>query len=276
MAVVINKVWSAFFNSNPASGSTNQSEDGSKFSVTLNNPLRLPESVVSCKMGVVSASIWNSSPNLSAAFNNNEFRFTVSSTQYLITIPDGLYSLSDLSAYLTSQFSIRGLSPPPFSFSANEPTGQVIITYRDATLSLDFTGNSVGVILGFPSATYPYPQATGGVLYSPAVAKLNRNNSYLIKTTLVSSGIPLNSSAQGIISSIPIPAGSVNSLIAYNPPQILWFDCSELIGSTKSNFSFELTNENLQPTPTSGNYYSFTVLIEYGVLLSNMDLPMKP
>jgi hypothetical protein len=93
---------------------------------------------------------------------------------------------------------------------------------------------------------------------------------------MISNGIPINSNAQGILASIPIPAGSVNSIISYAPNQILWFDASELIGSPKMNFSFQLTNENLQLTPTNGDYWSFTVLIEYSVLMTNQDVPLRP
>ena len=77
MSVVINKVWSGFFNSNPLSGSTNQSADGSQFSVNMNTPLKILASAISCRMAVLSASIWNTSPNVSPLFKNNLFRYSV-------------------------------------------------------------------------------------------------------------------------------------------------------------------------------------------------------
>ena len=169
---------------------------------------------------------------------------------------------------------LLGLPANLFILTANTPTQQCVITYLNNSLSLDFTFNSVGSLLGFDSQAYLYP--VNGILYSPNVAKLNRNNSYLIRTNMISNGVPINSNAQGIIASIPIPAGSVNSIISYAPNQILWFDASELIGSPKMNFSFQLTNENLQLTPTNGDYWSFTVLIEYSVLMTNQDVPLRP
>ena len=90
MSVVINKVWSGFFNSNPLSGSTNQSADGSQFSVNMNTPLKIPASAISCRMAVLSASIWSTSPNISPAFNNNLFRYSSDLTVFkTIVIPEG-------------------------------------------------------------------------------------------------------------------------------------------------------------------------------------------
>ena len=277
MAVVINKVWSGFFNSNPASGSTNQSSDGSKFTVNMNSPLKIPESAISCKMAVLSASIWSTSPNISPLFGNNLFRYSADMTSFkTITIPEGLYSLTDLQSYLSSQFLAQAEPVNLFTISGNEPTQQTIITYSGATCVLDFTTNSVGSLMGFLPQVYNFPAVTHGLLFSQSPAAFNRNNSYLISTNMISSGIPVNSNGRGIIASIPIPAGSVNSIISYEPNQLLYFDASELIGAPKTNFQFSLTNENLLFTPTNGDYWSFTVMIEYGVLLTDQNVPMRP
>jgi len=277
MSVVINKVWSGFFNSNPASGSTNQSSDGSKFTVNMNSPLKIPESAISCRMAVLSASIWNTSPNISPLFGNNLFRYSTNTTVFkTITIPEGLYSLDDLQSYLSSQFLAQGEPANLFVISGDQPTQESIITYSTALCVLDFTTNSVGSLMGFLPQVYVYPTITSGLLFSQSTAAFNRNNSYLISTNMISNGIPVNSNGRGIIASIPIPAGSVNSIISYEPNQLLYFDAGELIGAPKTNFQFSLTNENLQPTPTNGDYWSFTVMIEYGVLLTDQNVPLRP
>ena len=139
MSVIIPKCWSAFFNSDPLSGSTNLTEDGDKFSVTLNTPLKLPPSTIAVRMGVVSASIWNTSFNVSSGFYNNLFSFTVSGASRTITIPNGLYSLSDLQTYLNNQFVLLGLPANLFILTANTPTQQCVITYLNNSLSLDFS-----------------------------------------------------------------------------------------------------------------------------------------
>lgn len=278
MSVIINKVWNGFFNSNPLSGSVNQSADGSNFSVNLTTPLRIPPSAISCKAGIVSASIWNTSPNVGAVFKNNLFRYSVDSGANYTTfiIPDGLYSLNDLTAYLGQRWQQLGLSNSLFKIYGNQPTQQTLIGFASSTCILDFTGDSVGSIMGFPPAVYTFPFPTAGVLYSPNAASFNRNNSYLISTNMVSTGIPVNSNGQGIIASIPIPNNSINAIISYEPNQINWFDASELIGTSKMNVNFQLSNENLSPTPTSGDYWSFSFMIEYQVLLSDQEIPLRP
>ena len=277
MSVVINKVWSGFFNSNPLSGSTNQSADGSQFSVNMNTPLKIPASSISCRMAVLSASIWNTSPNVSPLFNNNLFRYSVNGTTfYTISIPEGLYSLTDLQNYLSSQWVAQGFSPTQFKISGNQPTQQTVIAFADDNNILDFTTNSVGSLMGYLPQVYNYPTASNGLLFSQASAAFNRNNSYLISTNMISNGIPVNSNARGIIASIPIPAGSVNSIISYEPNQLTYFDASELIGASKTNFLFQLSNENLQPTPTNGDSWAFTIMIEYGVLMTDQPVPLRP
>ena len=277
MSVVINKVWSGFFNSNPLSGSTNQSADGSQFSVNMNTPLKIPASAISCRMAVLSASIWSTSPNISPAFNNNLFRYSSDLTVFkTIVIPEGLYSLTDLQSYLSSQFIAQAEPSNLFQISGNQPTQQSIITFFNSACVLDFTTNSVGSLMGFLPQVYNFPAVSHGLLFSQAPASFNRNNSYLISTNMISNGIPVNSNGRGIIASIPIPAGSVNSIISYEPNQLLYFDAGELIGSPKMNFSFSLTNENLQPTPTNGDYWSFSLMIEYGVLMTDQPVPLRP
>lgn len=64
---------------------------------------------------------------------------------------------------------------------------------------------SVGVILGFPAAAVTASSANQTV-FGSSVVMLNRNNTYLIFTDLIPGGIPTNSSAAGLIASVPITA----------------------------------------------------------------------
>src|SRR5690348_4799178 len=107
MSVILKKSASYVFNSDTSAGAQNVSADGSMFQISLSSPLRIPRDAVDVKMGVIQANIWNTSPNISAAFGNNLFKFTTSvapAGTHTITIPDGLYSVAVLSSYLSSQF----------------------------------------------------------------------------------------------------------------------------------------------------------------------------
>ena len=110
MPSLLRKRFTTYYSSDPTTGAQNVSADVSTFTVQLNRPLTIPANAVDCTVAVVQASVWNTSPNIAAAFGNNVFSFVVAETPYTIVIPDGLYSLSGLNAYLSSQFVNLGLA----------------------------------------------------------------------------------------------------------------------------------------------------------------------
>ena len=120
---------------------------------------------------------------------------------------------------------------------------------------------SVGSILGFPVAVITSAIANE-VTYGTTIATLNRNNTYLISGTLVSGGIPTNSTSRGLLAAIPI-ATVPGSQINYTPPNIQWTPAMELIGQNKNQFSFRLTNERNEATPTANETWSFTLMLRY-------------
>jgi len=99
-SVISEKLQSYVFSSNPNQGALNLSADGSSFSVFLDTPIYIPQGVIDCNIDVIAASIWNVSPNISAAFGNNMFYFEHLGTPYVLTIDDGLYSLAQLNGVL--------------------------------------------------------------------------------------------------------------------------------------------------------------------------------
>ena len=278
MAVLLEKSFSYIFNSDPASGSQQLSADGSSFTVTLNLPISIPNSAVDATAGVLQANIWNTSPNISAQFNNNIFRFTTLQAPagtYTITIPDGLYGVEDLNTYLSSQFVNLGLSANLISIGGDNSTQKSILTFEFGGDSVDFTvANSVRTVLGFNSEVLTAP-SNNFSFYSENIASFNRNNSYIIASNLVAQGIPVNNQSAGILTTVPIDIAP-GSQINYQPQNVIWFDCTELIGRPKLNISFRLLNQDLEATPTGGEFWAFTLLIRYNVLLSTSVLPLKP
>lgn len=278
MAVLVEKQISYIFNSDPASGSVNLSSDGSVFSVVLNTAISIPRGAVSALGGVVQANIWNTSPNISPAFNNNVFTFTTLTSPagtYTINIPAGLYSVDALNTYLSSQFVNIGLSPALISIGGDYATQLTILTIQSSGDSVDFTvPNSVRTVLGFNSEVLTAPSANY-TFYSEEEAAFNRNNSYIIAGNFVAQGIPVNNQSAGIVATVPISV-EPGSQIPYNPQNVVWFDCTELIGYSKLNMTFRLLNQSLMPTPTTGDYWSFVLVVKYSVLLSTSTLPLKP
>jgi hypothetical protein len=278
MAVLLEKSLSYIFNSDPASGAQNVSADGSVFQVSLNTPISIPKSAIDCSAGVIQAAIWSTSPNIAADFKNNQFEFTTTAAPagtYTLTIPDGLYSVAGLNSYFSSQFTNLGLPSNLITLSGDSATQKSILTFSVSGDSIDFTiANSVREVLGFNAAVITAPSA-GYSFFSDNTAAFNRVNSYIIASNLVSQGIPVNSQSRGIIGTVPISVAP-GSQINYSPQNVVWFDCGELIGSPKINMTFSLLDQDLRPTPTAGDSYSFVILIKYHILLAQGTLPLKP
>ncbi len=277
MSVLLTQSIPCIVNSDPTAGAENVSADGSTFQITLYNPISIPRGCVDCKAGVISSSIWNTSYNIAAAYSNNQFRFTTTSAPagtYTWTIPDGLYSVAGLNGYLSAQFVNTGLPANLITISGDAATQKSIITFLTSGDSIDFTiANTIREVLGFNAAVITAPSANYS-FYSDNVAQFNRINSFIISSNLVSQGIPVNSNSQGIIATVPITAPP-GSQITYTPQNVAWFSAKELIGQNKLNMRFSLLDQNLRPVQVV-DPYSFTLIIEYTILLSSGTLALKP
>ena len=191
-SVISNKVQSYVFSSNPALGATNISADGSSFSVSLDSPIEVPRGVIDCTLDVIAASIWNVSPNIKAAYNNDKFYFSHLGTPYIITIETGLYSLPQLNSYFRRYFVNNGLPNNLIVLSANDSAQTCIITFNYVGTQIDFTQlNTVRTILGFNSELLPNggPSTIIGESYEgESKASFNRINFYYFKSSLVNQG----------------------------------------------------------------------------------------
>ena len=263
--MLIPKSVSFFFSSDPSNKAQSVSPDGSQFTVMLDTPLCLPKNAMGATLSITQASIWNTSYNISALFGNNVFRFRTANNVYDIIFPDGLYSLSGLNSYLSTQFVNLGLSSNLFVVSGDEATQRTVITFINIGDQIDFTvANSVRGILGFNPRVIT-STITGFNAFSESTATFNRVNSYLIRSNLVSQGIPVNSIGNGIITQVPINV-SPGSQINYQPMHPIPVDATELVGMGKNVFTFSLCDQNLRPTPTAGEKWDFVLVINYYIL----------
>jgi len=273
MSVLIPKSASIFFSSDPSVGASNLSSDGSTFTVYLDSPISIPKSAVDCSIEVIQSSIWNTSFNIATDFQNNNFTFTSGGIVRSLTIPDGLYSLGALNAYLATQFVNLGLSSTLLTFSPDDATQRVVLTFLNAGDSVNFTTvNSVRNILGFNSRIVLSPSA-GYNEYSDSSANFNRVNSYLIRSNIVSQGISINNRGAGIIASVPITVAP-GSQINFQPQHPIPVDASELIGNSKNVLTFSLLDQSLRNTPTAGEYWDFVVVFRWSILLTDKKVPM--
>ena len=258
---------SFFFSSDTKAGAQNVSSDGTRFSVQLADPIAIPDGALACELGVVTASIWNNSPNIGPGLgppgvDDNNFQYTTSTAPagtYSITLPTGLYSLAAISSYMSSRFVNNGHAANLFSLSGQAAATITTLTLGD-TARCEQAG-TIGSILGFPSAAIVSTIANQ-VSFGTTIATLNRNNTYLISGDLIAGGIPVNSSASGLIATIPIVAVP-GEQINYTAQNVLWTPARELVGTLKSGFSFWLTNERGEATPTACETWSFTLIIRF-------------
>jgi hypothetical protein len=252
---------SYFFSSDPNSGAQNVSADGSSFSVYLDRPLGLPTNAVGANLGVISATIWNNTFNISQNIGNNVLRYFDSGTPYTHVIPDGQYSVETLLNYIQLSLTVDGFPIDSIAITGDGSTQKVILTVKsnfqlDVTLDLRF-------ILGFDSQLVPVaPSATDVTVYADNAAEFNRVDLYQIKSDIVSGGIPVNNLANNIIASVPITARS-GSQIVYQPYNLTEVDASELVGYKKNTFRVELLDQLGRPTPTNGEIYTFVLRFKY-------------
>ena len=270
---------SILFTSDPAQGAELIGVDGSRFSVDFNTPLTIGDpdglgrrpTAVTCS--VTQALVWNVSPNVSpeAGFRNAAFPFVTGGTSYLISVPEGLYSLSALDSYLSSQFVNLGLSPNLMRLGGNDATQTSYVVIENAGDSIDFRPTAGGgqsdatlaAVLGFSLALYTAPSA-GYTQASPSKATFNRVNQFLISTTAIN-GLVVNSNSSGVLTSVPITAAP-GSQIVYLPAVPLKVPCPELAAGGRQRWQFSLTDQAGRPTPTLGEVWSFTLCIRYYLL----------
>ena len=279
MSTLIPREHSFIFSSDSDNGADNVSLDGSSFSVVLSTSLQIPKAAMYCYLSVTQANIWNTSPNISSDFANNQFEFTTTDVgnpgTHTLTISDGLYSVAALNGFLSTSFTNLSLPANLITLTGDSATGKSVLTFLTAGDSVDFTINdSVREVLGFSSRISPVaPQIAGYSDYSDNVASFNRVNSYIITSNIVSNGIPLNGGGGGIIASVPIDVAP-GSQIAYSPDNPISIDASELIGHSKLNLNFQLRDQLRRLTPTSNETWSVVVSIKYGILLTTDRVKM--
>lgn len=255
---------SYIFSSDPVVGAANISGDASEFDVILDNPIHIGNDSVNCTVEVTQANVWNTSPNISVLKDNNTIPFTDGITPGTITIPDGLYSVTDLNNTISRELATLGYADDLFSIQGDNATQKVIITFPYAGTQLDFTGAStVREILGFNARLVPLAPSTAGETDTgDNIAAFNQINSYLIHcNVLAQDGIPVNAIGSGIIADVPITVGS-GSLIVYSPFNPTQTQADHLIGFPVSSFRIRLTNENNESVEVL-DPYSFILVIRY-------------
>ena len=206
------------------------SATGDRFTVRLSTPLVVdPADLDNYGVQVVSAAAWYTSPNVSAALGNNAFTYisdTVAPTgTFNITIPDGLYTVQDLTSTVASFTTANGHGTqdnPLFTFVPLVAEQKVSITVdKDNLIGQDFSIDGTVAdamivdLLGFTAAVFG-PTTTSPETFKPTnLADMGQGkNEYLIQTDLIRGSIGTGGNASNAILRLPLNAPP-NSQVTY-------------------------------------------------------------
>jgi len=273
----IQKEFSMIISSDTDNGAINKSSDGSRFEIQLENGLEIPKGAHNVTIQVENATIWNSVPNVITGTND---RITINGINvagadpgaaYVVTLPQGLYNLSQLNA--TIEYQLRGLGAkfdplPLVSFTADEATNKVEMHVNYDGVQVDFSAaRTIGQMLGFASGTYgDYAGATAApkTVLADNVATLNNVDYFLIHSDLTNLGMRVNNKYYQTIAQVLIDVAPGSQIISQpnHPPKI---DCPHLIGNTRSHIRFWLTNHQNEAVNTSGENYSMRLVFKYEI-----------
>lgn len=255
---------SYLFSSNEANGALNVTDAGSRFSVQLDRPIAIAKRAANVTAEMSQASVWYTSPNVSAAIGNNVFYFIVATTPEQFIIPDGLYSDSALNQLISREVVNLGYPSDQIVLSADNATQTFVFTYPYVDTQVDFTPtDSLFTLLGFDNRLSPLAPSTAGQSDSgDRVAALNTLNSYLVHTSLIMEGIPINNQGASIIGRIPIDA-KVGRQINFAPDNPTKVSANELIGKSVNYFDLWITSQDNEPLDMFGEHWSVLIVLKY-------------
>ena len=265
---------SYIFTSDTTLGATNKSADGSTFTVNLNTPLSIPKEAIAPTVELIGATIWYNTPNISAALGNNQFRYIVSATPEVFTIPDGLYSLAALNDLISREVVNDGYASDLIVITGDDATQFSVFTFGVVGAQVDLTiTDTPFALLGFTNRLSPVAPSTSIGQSDPgdSVADFNQVESYLVHSSMVANGVPVNNSGSNILSDIPIDVG-VGRQIVFSPRNPRRTGISELTGHPVGSFRFWLTSQDSNfYVDTRGETWSATVLIRYHLPVESVN-----
>ena len=276
MTAVIEHQFSQIITSDPdALGSeATVSADGSRVNINLDEPLIFSASSVVTSVEVALASIWNTSPNISVAKNNNTLTYLIASVaQPVITIPDGLYSITTLNAEIVRNIINDGNPSNTLNLSGNNSTGKSIFTFATG-VQVNMTASTVRNVLGFNPGTYPAvaPIVDGTSVDGQNIANFADTISWVIKSNIVPNSISINNKGLNIIGIIPIQSnvGSITNYTPYNPLKV---GNNELRGKTINDFYVQICDSAGDPLPQTESW-ELTLTFRQSVLISESRMPL--
>lgn len=226
--------------------------------------MEVPADSIDCMVEVQDASVWWTTPNISAALGNNILRVEEGGNNHVLTIPDGLYSVASLSTTIERELveasGISGL----LTVTADDPTQKVNLNFAVALMQVDFNAaDTPRDLLGFNAGDVPAILTTGEQHeLGDNIAAFNMLDYYLIHSDIVRQGMRNDGRYYRTIAKVDVTEHP-GSQILYQPFNPVRMDASNLIGSCIDKLTFWLTDQSNVPVETNGEDWSATVVVSY-------------
>ena len=230
------------------------------------------------KIALASMTMYNSTPNISVANNNNTFQYRwIDATVHTVTMPDGFYEISDMNNFLhqtmlnnkhyltevstnnavwfltmsvnTSTYKIDLLAYPMINTTYTPalytvPAGATwTVPVVSTNPQFIIPATNFDDVIGFAAGTYPAASNNAVITTSSSTfpPQVNPLSSYLVKCNLVNNpyGIP-----NSLIYSFP-PSGGFGQQYVVAPNEYSFIDAQDGYYNT---MRIEITDQNDRPT----------------------------
>ena len=200
---------------------------------------------------LISATIPNSWSNLSSTNNNNQITFLENTTSYTITIPDGSYSIDELTSEIKTLMENANGNAISYTFSYNEINNKLTISSNSSTITtIKFSLiNTPRRFLGFTGIDKTF-NSSSSLLSDRAVDITDTQNSIYVRLPNLSNQKVIESSTgkySNIIAHIPVEL-SRNTFFTYEPT---------------NPFEMELTQKSISSIEIAITYQDEEEIIEF-------------
>jgi len=256
--------------------SLNDGKDTNEHITIFNPVIKLPPTIHNARVALVSATIWNTVPNIAAPNNVITYLMRnkpndVSDTTYKtieLVIPPGLYSMQLLNETLERLHLDQELDPLLFFLLEDLPTDRLMFStkstnYKDQIILLNKSGTPSN-LLGLPAD----PNFTLTIKWenqelAPNTAFFNQQNWFVLKNSLASPGLLQDGRSGQILDKVYLTEGA-NTMLVYTPGYPIFVDASDL-----HNFSHIQSvrgawyQDDAETTAYTGNPWQYTVELKY-------------
>jgi hypothetical protein len=244
----------------------NPSADGSEFTMQIQEGLAIPAFAEQVTVYMMSGSFWYVFPNITTGVNDKMYISYDDGinpiNNYVLTIPQGIYTMSALNNAISLQLTNAG-SDPLILLTGDDATQRSVIKFLKHTVSIDLSvvrTDTFRDLLGFSPQILTSTFENESV-YSDNIADFGELTSIEFHTDLISQGMSKNGRYTNLLYSVPIETkvGRNQAVEPFNP---IGFSEQALAGGGRTYFKFWLTGDS-RPVNTLGENWNCRLKITY-------------